>query len=94
MSADPDSPTTTEIRLVYSDGRWTARDAESGATATGRTRSAALDALDAVIDRMDEEFGSIDPEDPFWTAEPVAAGGPTDISERVDEYLYGIPDEE
>lgn len=40
------------------------------------------------------ETGEINPDDPFWTAEPVAAGGPTDVSANVDEYLYGSPDNE
>lgn len=31
----------------------------------------------------------IDPEDPFFTAEPAVAGGPTDVSANVDDYLYG-----
>lgn len=36
----------------------------------------------------------INPDDPFWNADPVAAGGPTDISANVDAYLYGSPDDE
>lgn len=35
---------------------------------------------------------NVDPDDPFWSAEPVAAGGPTDVASNVDEYLYGSPD--
>ena len=30
----------------------------------------------------------INPDDPFWSAEPVSTGGPTDVSSNVDEYLY------
>lgn len=89
MSADSDGPPTTEIALVYRDGRWTARDVESGATASGETRTDALDALDATIERGDGVSGSIDLDDPFWTAEPVAVEGPTDLSGNVDENLYG-----
>lgn len=37
---------------------------------------------------------AINPDDPFWNADPVAAGGPTDISANVDAYLYGSPDDE
>lgn len=36
----------------------------------------------------------INPDDPFWSAEPVAAGGPTDVSANVDRYLYASPDDE
>jgi len=28
-------------------------------------------------------------EDPFFAVEPVAEGGPGDVSEHVDDYLYG-----
>ncbi|NKE38085.1 helix-turn-helix domain-containing protein [Natronococcus sp. JC468] len=38
------------------------------------------------------EKQEINPDDPFWDAEPVAAGGPTDVSSNVDEYLYGEPE--
>lgn len=93
MSAVSHAPPTTEITLVYGDGRWTARDVESGTTETGETRTEALDALDAVMERWDGGSGSIDPDDPFWTAEPVAVEGPSDRSTRVDESLYGPIDE-
>lgn len=36
----------------------------------------------------------LNPEDPFWSADPVAAGGPTDVSANVDDYLYGSPADE
>ena len=32
----------------------------------------------------------VDPEDPFWEFEP-GASGESDVSERVDEVLYGEP---
>lgn len=30
----------------------------------------------------------VDPDDEFWTAEPLQTNGPSDVSENVDEYLY------
>lgn len=36
----------------------------------------------------------INPDDPFWSAEPVASGGPTDVSSNVDEYLYRSREDE
>lgn len=35
------------------------------------------------------DANEINPDDPFWDADPVTAGGPTDVSSNVDEYLYG-----
>ncbi len=33
-------------------------------------------------------------EDPFFAAGPVTGGGPGDVSEHVDDYLYGNMDSE
>jgi len=85
MGADADEPPSTKITLTYEDGRWVARDERTGTARSGPSRSDALAALDAAIEN---ETDSIDPEDPFWDAEPVAAGTPTDVSGNVDEYLY------
>jgi hypothetical protein len=36
----------------------------------------------------------INPDDPFWSAETVSSGGPTDVSSNVDEYLYASREDE
>ena len=36
------------------------------------------------------EPSDVDPDDPFWTFEP-GSSGESDVSERVDEILYGGP---
>lgn len=36
----------------------------------------------------DDEPGGVDPSDPFWDFEP-GSSGESDVSERVDEVLYG-----
>lgn len=36
----------------------------------------------------------INPDDPFWSADPVSTGGPTDVSANVDEYLYAAGNED
>lgn len=36
----------------------------------------------------DETVRGVDPDDPFWTIEPDASGE-SDVSENVDEHLYG-----
>lgn len=40
-----------------------------------------------IVGEQDPARG-IDPDDPFWEFEPGASGG-SDVSERVDEVLYG-----
>jgi biotin operon repressor len=40
-----------------------------------------------VVDEQDPARG-VDPDDPFWEFEP-GASGESDVSERVDEVLYG-----
>jgi len=90
MSSDVTDPPSTEINLSYDGDRWVARDVKTATTRTGASRADALDALDAALEgRRPDDGSGIDPSDPFWDAEPVAAGGPTDLSERVDDYLYG-----
>lgn len=86
MSTEADDPPSTKITLTYEDGRWVARDEDTGMTRERDSRTAALAALDAAIEGGD---GAIDPDDPFWDAEPVTPGGPTDLSANVDDYLYG-----
>lgn len=47
-----------EIRLLKNpDGQWTARDLRVGVTAQGRSRRAALDNLDAVVDAVEGDGG-------------------------------------
>lgn len=36
-----------------------------------------------------DDSDPIDPEDPFWTADPVVGVDSTDLSTNVDDYLYG-----
>jgi len=86
MSSEAEEPPSTNITLRYEDGRWVARDEDAGVSREGETRSDALASLDAAIDGSD---GAIDPDDPFWDADPVRAGLPSDLSANVDEYRYG-----
>jgi len=89
MSSEATDPPSTEINLSYDGDRWVARDVKTGTARTGASRADALAALDAALaDRHTDDAPGIDPSDPFWDAEPVAAGGSTDLSERVDDYLY------
>jgi hypothetical protein len=88
MSTDTDDPPSTEITLTYEDEHWIARDVKTGTVREGQSRMEALRALDEAIAGT-PDAASINPDDPFWEAEPAASGGPTDLSERVDEYLYG-----
>jgi predicted RNase H-like HicB family nuclease len=54
---DTDTP-DREIRLLKNpDGQWTARDLRVGVTAQGKSRSAALDNLDAVVDAIEGDGG-------------------------------------
>ena len=47
-----------EIRLLKNpDGQWAARDLRVGVTAQGRSRRAALDNLDAVVDAVEGDGG-------------------------------------
>ena len=47
-----------EIRLLRNpDGQWTARDLGAGVTAQGKSRSVALDNLDAVVEAVDGDSG-------------------------------------
>ncbi|AUV84688.1 HicB family protein (plasmid) [Salinigranum rubrum] len=56
-ATDADAP-TREIRLVENpDGQWTARDLDVGVSAQGESRTAALDALDAVVAAVRGEGG-------------------------------------
>jgi hypothetical protein len=53
-SGEPDR----EIRLLKNpDGRWTARDLRVSVTAQGKSRSAALENLDAVVEAVDGDGG-------------------------------------
>lgn len=36
----------------------------------------------------------INPDDPFWSAEPISTGGPTDVSANIDKYLYAAARED
>ncbi|SMO38679.1 type II toxin-antitoxin system HicB family antitoxin [Halorubrum cibi] len=54
---DVDAP-EREIRLLKNpDGQWTARDLRLGVTAQGDSRSAALDALDDVVEAVAGDGG-------------------------------------
>ncbi|PAU84642.1 HicB family protein [Halorubrum salipaludis] len=55
---DSDAP-TREIRLIENpDGQWTARDLRAEVTAQGKSRTAALDNLDAVVEAVENEGGN------------------------------------
>jgi hypothetical protein len=58
--ADPgetDAP-DREIRLLKNpDGQWTARDLSVGVTAQGKSRGAALENLDAVVEAVEDDGG-------------------------------------
>lgn len=83
---------TERISLTNEGGEWTAVHEQTGAKGLGRTRTQALDALDAALD-SDREDGTEDGAsgDPFFAVDPVASGGPTDVSERADRHLVGAP---
>ncbi|QLH80826.1 type II toxin-antitoxin system HicB family antitoxin [Halosimplex pelagicum] len=93
MSSEAEEPPSTKITLTYEGGNWVARDDDTGMTREGGSRSEALAALDAAIEGA---AGAVDPDDPFWDADPVAVDGPSDLSASVDDYLYGqrAPDDE
>lgn len=80
---------TERISLTNEGGEWVAVHEQTGAKGCGSTRTRALDALDAALDsdRCDDSEGVA--ADPFFTAEAVASGGPTDVSERADRHLVG-----
>lgn len=56
--ANDNSGPTREIRLTENpDGQWTARDLDAEVSAQGRTASAALEALDAVLEALEGTGG-------------------------------------
>jgi len=86
MSTEVEEPPSTKITLTYEDGYWVARERYTGMSRRAESRNDALAALDAAIEGAE---GAINPDDPFWDAEPVTCDAPSDLSANVDDYLYG-----
>lgn len=91
MGSGTGDSTPTRITLIYDDAAdsWVARDGDTGVSAQGPSRQAALEALDtALLSGTEEDDGECetDPTDPFFTAQTFSSGR-SDISANIDAYL-------
>ena len=87
VEADRDEDETgREIRLSENpDGRWTARDLDAEVSVQGETRTAALDALDAVVAAITGDGGH-EPTD----EELRELGVDPDVARRQDDELPDV----